>query len=107
MSNLSQLQGQIDYAFDNTGSKELCTEIDKHLQESTKRCDVTFDGYWPTTVVGDSAMKTFLPQLVQYYTEGKFPIDKIWKYYKFDQANEALADLANKKVIKPVIVMDE
>ena len=107
IANLSQLTGKIDYALDTTGNKELVTEIDKHLQPETKRCDVTFDGFWPTNVVGNSSLHDFLPELFKYYKEGKFPVDKIWTYYTFEQADQALADLANKKVMKPVIVMQD
>ncbi|WP_217903027.1 hypothetical protein [Terribacillus saccharophilus] len=33
-----------------------------------------------------------VPKLIDYYKKGLFPLDRLVKFYNFDQINEALAD---------------
>ncbi|KMA28536.1 benzyl alcohol dehydrogenase [Klebsiella pneumoniae] len=47
----------------------------------------------------------FIPLLVQLYKQGKFPIDKLIARYPLADINQAFADSASGKVIKPVVVM--
>ncbi|KAL4908532.1 hypothetical protein BDW74DRAFT_175214 [Aspergillus multicolor] len=47
-----------------------------------------------------------VPLLVQWYKEGKFPIDRIVKIYPATEMNRALEDLKAGKVIKPVLSWD-
>ncbi|ADK14679.1 MULTISPECIES: NAD(P)-dependent alcohol dehydrogenase [Clostridium] len=54
-------------------------------------------------VEGDSIPKLFIPQLIQYYKEGKFPFDKLIKFYDFEDINKAFEDSHNGKVIKAVL----
>ncbi|KAL3480785.1 chaperonin 10-like protein [Aspergillus californicus] len=49
----------------------------------------------------------FIPQLVQWYKEGKFPIDQLVKVYPAAKLDEALDDLKAGRVIKPVLSWDE
>ncbi|MFJ6413433.1 MULTISPECIES: aryl-alcohol dehydrogenase [Terribacillus] len=41
---------------------------------------------------GDAVPKLFIPKLIDYYKKGLFPLDRLVKFYNFDQINEALAD---------------
>lgn len=54
-------------------------------------------------VEGDSQPQSFIPQLVKYYQEGRFPFDKLIKTYDFENINQAFNDSAKGEVIKPVI----
>lgn len=56
-------------------------------------------------IEGDAIPKLFIPQMIEYYRQGRFPIDKIMKFYTFDQINEALEDSHNGKTIKSVVRM--
>ncbi|RDW65669.1 NAD(P)-dependent alcohol dehydrogenase [Aspergillus mulundensis] len=47
-----------------------------------------------------------VPLLVQWYKEGKFPIDRIVKIYPATELDRALEDLKAGKVIKPVLSWD-
>ncbi len=47
--------------------------------------------------------REFIPKMVEHYKAGEFPIDKLAKHYKFDQIHEAIDDLKNGKVIKPIL----
>jgi aryl-alcohol dehydrogenase len=47
----------------------------------------------------------FIPQLISLYKEGKFPFDKLVKFYNFEDINQAVADSKNGTTIKPIIKM--
>ncbi len=48
-------------------------------------------------VEGDSNPKLFIPQLISYYKQGRFPFDRLIRVFEFDQINEAFADLAQRQ----------
>ena len=56
-------------------------------------------------VEGGSNPQTFIPQLVTFYKEGRLPVDKMVKYYKFDDIEQAFEDSRTGKTIKPVLMM--
>ena len=58
-------------------------------------------------VEGDSTPKLYIPKLLDYYKKGMFPIDRMMKFYSFDQINEALADSGSGKCIKAVLRISE
>ena len=47
-----------------------------------------------------------IPKLIKYSKKGKFPVDKLMKFYSFDQVNQAFDDFTSGKVIKPVITLE-
>lgn len=57
-------------------------------------------------VEGDSIPRVFIPQLIELYKQGKFPFDKLIKFYDFAEINQAVEDSKNGSTIKPVIKMD-
>ena len=56
-------------------------------------------------VEGDAVPKLFIPELIEYYKAGKFPFDKIMKFYDFKDINQAFEDSHNGEVIKAVLKM--
>ena len=46
-----------------------------------------------------------IPALVELYQQGRFPFDKLVRYYELDQVEEALADSKSGAVIKPILRM--
>lgn len=58
-------------------------------------------------VQGDVIAHTFIPTLIEFYRQGKFPFDKLIKHYDFEQINEAIADSESGKTIKPVLRIGE
>lgn len=57
-------------------------------------------------IEGDSNPKIFIPQLIQYYREGRFPFDQLTKFYKMDEINEAAKDSEKGITVKPIIYMN-
>jgi len=56
-------------------------------------------------VEGDSVVKVYIPRLIELYQQGRFPFDKLIKFYKFKDINKAVKDMHDGKVIKPVLEM--
>lgn len=56
-------------------------------------------------VEGDSNPKIFIPQLISYYKEGRFPFDKLIKVFEFDQINQAFQFSHSGKAIKALLKM--
>lgn len=52
---------------------------------------------------GDSNPELFIPKLIEFYENGNFPIDKLIKFYPFENINEAVSDMEIGKVIKPIL----
>lgn len=56
---------------------------------------------------GYSNPKIFIPQMIAYQRQGRFPIEKLMKFYSFDQINEAFDDSNSGRTIKAVLVRRE
>ncbi|WP_310635238.1 NAD(P)-dependent alcohol dehydrogenase [Burkholderia cenocepacia] len=53
---------------------------------------------------GDSVPANFIPRLIDLYSQGKFPFDKLVKYYSFAQINQAVDESMSGAVLKPILV---
>jgi len=58
-------------------------------------------------VEGDSIPRIFIPQLIKLYNQGKFPFDKLVRFYNFEEINQAVEDSLSGKTIKAIIKMEE
>jgi aryl-alcohol dehydrogenase len=54
---------------------------------------------------GDSTPSLFVPMLIDYYRQGRFPFERLIKVYPFDQISEAFADSQSGRTIKAVLRM--
>jgi len=54
---------------------------------------------------GSSVPDVFIPQLIDFYAQGRFPMDRLATYYPFGQINQAVADSISGKTIKPILKM--
>lgn len=57
-------------------------------------------------IEGDSKPDLFIPALVELYAQGRFPFDKLVKFYTFDQINQAAEDSEKGITIKPIIRLE-
>ena len=55
-------------------------------------------------IEGDSQPDKFIPELIQYYKEGKLPIDKIIKTYRLENIDTAVHEHHIGKCIKAVLI---
>lgn len=58
-------------------------------------------------LMGDAVPQLAIPQLIQFHKEGKFPFDKLVKFYKFNDINQAAEDSNSGQTIKPILIIDE
>lgn len=54
-------------------------------------------------VNGDCEPAELIPQMIDWFLEGKFPIDRLSAFYELDRINEAVADSHSGKTIKPIL----
>ena len=58
-------------------------------------------------IQGNAVSAEFIPCLINWYREGKLPVDKLVKTYPLSAINQAFADSKDGTVIKPVILFDK
>jgi aryl-alcohol dehydrogenase len=111
----------IDFAVDTTGRNEV---INKALYSLKSKGVCGIIGASPTPlsldanymvgkgltlkglVEGDSIPDIFIPQLISLYKAGKFPFDKLIKFYEPADMNQAAEDSEKGITIKPVVRFD-
>ena len=54
-------------------------------------------------VQGDAIPQVFIPMLVELQRSGKFPFERLVRFYDFEDINQALADSSKGDVIKPIL----
>lgn len=54
-------------------------------------------------IEGDAVPQLFIPELVEYYKAGRFPFDKLVKFYDFSEINKAFEDSKQGTTIKPIL----
>jgi len=56
------------------------------------------------SIEGDADPQEFIPRLVQWYREGRFPVERLITRYPFHEIDRAVADTRSGAAIKPVLV---
>jgi aryl-alcohol dehydrogenase len=54
-------------------------------------------------IEGDAVPQQFIPKLIELHQAGKFPFDRLIKFYGFGEINRAIADARRGDTIKPVL----
>ena len=54
---------------------------------------------------GDAAPRTAIPMLIEYFRQGRLPIDRLVRFYPFAEIGTAFQDMEHGEVIKPVLRM--
>jgi aryl-alcohol dehydrogenase len=52
---------------------------------------------------GDAIADLFIPKLIELYSQGRFPFDRLITFYPFDEIGQAVEDMEKGRVIKPVL----
>ncbi|MCW5652188.1 NAD(P)-dependent alcohol dehydrogenase [Hydrogenophaga sp.] len=58
-----------------------------------------------SVVEGDAVPRVFIPELLRLHRAGRFPFEKLLRFYDFSQINEAIDAMNRGEVIKPVLRM--
>jgi aryl-alcohol dehydrogenase len=56
-------------------------------------------------IQGDSVPELFIPQLIELHRQGRFPFDRLIKFYTLDEINQAATDAESGATIKPILRM--
>ena len=112
--------GGVDYAFDTSGSPRLLEAARKVLNPEASACGVGIGGVltlnererregktWTVTNTGFSVPPLFIPKLLEYHRAGRFPFEKMLRFYRFGEINEAIAANRACTAVKPVVLMGE
>lgn len=54
-------------------------------------------------VEGDSNPDVFIPRLIEFYRQGRFPFDRLIRFYPFDNINAAVDDSEHGRTVKAVV----
>jgi aryl-alcohol dehydrogenase len=54
-------------------------------------------------VEGDGIPDLFIPKLIELYRHGRFPFDRLITFYSLEDINQAIEDMEQGKVIKPIL----
>jgi len=57
-------------------------------------------------VEGDAVPTIFLPRLVDFFRQGRLPLDRIVSFYPFEKINQAVEDMETGATVKPVLRMN-
>lgn len=108
----------VNYSFDTTGIQFIANQAVEALKprgtaayavggpELPKLFSFSLGKRVISSVEGDAVPQLFIPQLIEYYKQGKFPFDKLVKFYDFKDINQAFADSKSGVAVKPIVKMN-
>jgi aryl-alcohol dehydrogenase len=109
------IAGGVDYVLEITGNHRMLQLAIEVIKKRGTAAFFTGDGvpdFVPrgrkavAVVEGDSVPQIFIPKLIKLYQSGKFPFDRLLKFYDFKDINKAMKDSINGKTIKPVLLIN-
>jgi aryl-alcohol dehydrogenase len=72
--------------------------------EVTLNMDLIMNGRMVRGIIeGDAIPDLFIPRLIELYSQGRFPFDRLITFYPFDEINKAVEDMEKGRVIKPIL----
>jgi aryl-alcohol dehydrogenase len=106
----------VDYVFDTTGRADMLDHAVASLAPmgqvglvagggdlKVEVAKLAFGMSVSGIVQGDANSQLFIPMLVQHHLAGNFPIDRLVRFYEFDDIDAAFEDSARGETIKPVL----
>jgi aryl-alcohol dehydrogenase len=112
-SRITAITGSgVDYVLEITGdSKMLQVAVDVLNPNGTVAIfsgesgpDSLLEGRKSRSIIqGDAVSQRFIPKLISLYRAGRFPFDRLIKYYDFSEINQAIADAKVGGTIRPVL----
>jgi aryl-alcohol dehydrogenase len=117
----SLTRGGADFAIDTTGVPEALREAVVSLAP-LGICGVIAGSETPMTlpwrdvhygrtvrgiIEGDAIPSEFIPLLIELHRQGRFPFDRLVRFYPLAQINEAARDSLSGETIKPVLRLGE
>jgi aryl-alcohol dehydrogenase len=115
--------GGVNYAVDTSGRAEVAQHAYSALAVRGELALIAFYGITTTAAFGlleftskglkvrgvtegDAVPSEFIPRLVALHMAGRFPLEKLVKYYPLASINAAIQDQASGATIKPIVRMN-
>jgi aryl-alcohol dehydrogenase len=104
--------GGVDYVVETTGSPEMhrlaVKVLNPHgcvaLLTGESGTDSLPEGRRTIGIIqGNAVPQQFIPKLIELYRQGRFPFDRLIRYYGFEDINRAMDDSRRGVTIKPVL----
>jgi aryl-alcohol dehydrogenase len=54
-------------------------------------------------IQGDAVPQRFIPRMIGWYRDGRFPVGRLVRFYGFEDVNRAFSDARRGVAIKPVL----
>jgi len=112
-TRIRQITGRgVDYVLEITGDAQMYRlAINVLNPRGTLARIATPDGGEPlsqgrksiSVIQGDAIPQQFIPKLIALWKAGRFPFDRLVKFYRFRDINKAMADVRRGATIKPVL----
>ena len=112
-ARIAEITGSgVNYVVENTGSPEMYHLAVDALKPKGRvalltgdMADRSFAGGRKAigVIQGDSVPQRFIPRLIELYRAGRFPFDRLVRYYPLAGINRAIADARKGDTIKPVL----
>jgi len=113
--------GGVRYAFDSSGASAMwevaapallpggvfgvCAAADKETLGGSPHIMLSKGNAVQFVMGGNVVPRVFIPKLIEWYKQGKLPVDKIVGTFPFAQINEAFAASHDGTVVKPIVLM--
>jgi aryl-alcohol dehydrogenase len=92
------LRGQCGLVGASSPGSEICLDV-MHLMTAGRKVR--------GIVEGDSDPDIFIPQLIELQKQGRFPYDRMLKFYDMKDINQAISDSESGTVVKPIVRMSQ
>jgi aryl-alcohol dehydrogenase len=111
-ARIRKLAGGVDYALEITGDPKVRRLANAVLNPGGTLALIATPGSTQRLskgrrvvgiIQGDAVPQQFIPRLIALWRAGKFPFDRLVKYYRFRDINKAMADVRRGVTIKPVL----
>jgi len=108
--------GGVDYVLETTGDSRLGSAALNSLNPGGTLAHIAEPGGESTLsggrrvigiIQGDAVPQLFIPRLINLYLDGRFPFDRLVRFYDFKEINRAIADSRKGVTIKPVLRISE
>jgi aryl-alcohol dehydrogenase len=60
-----------------------------------------------SVIQGDAVPQKFTPRLIRLFKSGRFPFDRLVRFYNFGEINRAIADSKRGQTVKPVLLISQ
>lgn len=80
------------------GASRPGTQLELDANDVMQNCKHVFG-----IIEGDSVPDVFIPRLIDLHMQGRFPFDRLVRFYDFDQINQAAEDSEKGIALKPIL----